>query len=498
MQFKITPESRPRRAIRASALAILVAATCAWPRGALSAPDSSAPFSLAKAPARDAVLAAPAASPLPQPLPMGTAQAASFGAERAMRASVKLENRSRATGQRTWSGTGFFVEGSELALTNNHVASGAALSPGENKLVAIFSDGSEAEAKIVAIDAAVDLAALRVSKPPQARLRLREAPARLGEPVASAGYGLSLQFSISQGLVAALSETDDIAPRLQLSAASDGGVSGGPTVDAAGLAVGVNVAGAGRGVALSIPAASASKFLARASAEEASGRELWRRGSAGAKEEYKAQVAGAGSRQLAALWSQPRKSRLGPWRVALPKGVGWTCADGGSGSDWYDDLSGWLSESEGEPRAWQARSETINCRVRSAGIAVGSRQIGRAWEYSVATTRPRLTDMNSAWVKWIGPLLDDRLRGLVGGRQCAVSPFKEGKLVGQALSCVWPARGSEGLWSGAHSLWVSARGTPDALALRVEFEAVSEADARMAARLLARSAKLESEEEANP
>lgn len=389
-------------------------------------------------------------------------QQGGFGARNARLSSVRLESREAESGQKTWSGTGFFVRGHELALTNNHVASEAALHPGRSRLVAVFADGSEAVATVVMADAALDLAALSIPRRPTARLELRAREPELGEPTAGAGYGLGLDFSLSQGRVAALSSPRAASPRLQLSAATDGGVSGGPTLDARGAAIGVNVSAAGSGVGLSIPAASAEAFLSRAEKAEREG------GSWSGKTEeqvrviYAKQVGDAGLAALsAAMERSAAPARLGPWSVWAPSPQSsWSC-------------HGLSAKDKGEPEPWQSRAQGFFCSMVSAPMAVGRADAGSAWSYAATRLDARAENSWGAWAEWVAASVRGTVVAEGRSASCQTRAFRYRGGLGRAQVCAEAVKDLPGLYAGSVGAWVDDPSGPGALMVRLDFDGLS-------------------------
>jgi serine protease Do len=141
-----------------------------------------------------------------------------------------LETRTRS------SGTGFFVNGDGLIVTNAHVVEGC------GGIRTIADSGASADAAVIARDTSNDLAVLRTPLRP-AKTALFRTMLRLGEGIEAFGFPLAPLLSTSgnftQGSVTALAGVGDDSRYLQISAPVQPGNSGGPLLDQSGNVVGV-------------------------------------------------------------------------------------------------------------------------------------------------------------------------------------------------------------------------------------------------------------------
>jgi S1-C subfamily serine protease len=151
-------------------------------------------------------------------------------------------------------GSGVVVDGRGYIVTNNHVISEAALSPGKFALTVIFNDGKEAKANLVGRDPETDLAVLKVDNVDKLRVaRLGNSDKlRVGDEVMAAGAPLGLRSTDTQGIISALhravplagegSDTKTVIDAVQTDAAINHGNSGGPLVNMASEVIGINTA----------------------------------------------------------------------------------------------------------------------------------------------------------------------------------------------------------------------------------------------------------------
>lgn len=143
----------------------------------------------------------------------------------------------------TASGSGIILDKDGHILTNNHVIEG------QKKIIVIFANGEQAEAKLVGGDSLADLAVLKVDGPALAVAELGDSEAiTTGQHVLAIGSALGdFRNTVTAGIISGLGRRltgvdyrlDDL---IQTDAAINHGNSGGPLVNLAGQVVGINVA----------------------------------------------------------------------------------------------------------------------------------------------------------------------------------------------------------------------------------------------------------------
>jgi len=148
------------------------------------------------------------------------------------------------------SGSGFYVADGSLFATNYHVVSSVVLEPEEYKIV-IEKGEDEYELEVVAIDIVNDLAVLSTPNSGKPLLLREQSPAK-GEKMYSIGNPHNIGMTIVEGNYNGLAD-DYVFDRIHFSGALNPGMSGGPTIDAAGRVVGVNVQTAGNQVGFLVP-----------------------------------------------------------------------------------------------------------------------------------------------------------------------------------------------------------------------------------------------------
>lgn len=139
-------------------------------------------------------------------------------------------------------GSGFFVTGTGVIVTNAHLARG------EETLQTLLSDGQQLEAKVVHVDQELDIALAKVegssAKAEFPHLSLADASSvRQGENVLAIGNpGDAMLFSVTKGIVSAVGQFPSAGPGtwIQTDAPINPGNSGGPLLNARGEVIGIN------------------------------------------------------------------------------------------------------------------------------------------------------------------------------------------------------------------------------------------------------------------
>lgn len=137
------------------------------------------------------------------------------------------------------SGSGFFVSNAGTVITNYHVVEGCE----QNK---VYHNGSQYEAKVLAVDKVNDIAILKTNITPDRVFSVSNEDVSLLEDVVVAGYPLGKQVSSAikthKGVVTALAGVGDNYSNFQTDASINQGNSGGPILDQKGNVVGIAVA----------------------------------------------------------------------------------------------------------------------------------------------------------------------------------------------------------------------------------------------------------------
>jgi S1-C subfamily serine protease len=136
-------------------------------------------------------------------------------------------------------GSGFIIDPSGIAVTNNHVVTGSAL-------LKVWVGGVEHNAQILGVSECSDLAVIKIEGGPYPFLKWYDTPAKTGLEVYAAGFPLGEpQFSLTKGIISkekADGQTSwaSIDYVLGHDATINPGNSGGPLITADGQVVGIN------------------------------------------------------------------------------------------------------------------------------------------------------------------------------------------------------------------------------------------------------------------
>lgn len=142
-------------------------------------------------------------------------------------------------------GSGFIIDPSGLAVTNNHVVTGAGL-----LRVWVGGESEPRNARILGVSECSDLAVIEIDGNGYPYVEWHESPADVGLEVYAAGFPLGdPEYTLTKGIVSKANADGEsswasVDGVLEHDARINPGNSGGPLVDAQGRVVGVNYAGA--------------------------------------------------------------------------------------------------------------------------------------------------------------------------------------------------------------------------------------------------------------
>ena len=162
----------------------------------------------------------------------------------------------KATNSKSVIGSGFFVDSHGTIATNYNVVSKWVFKPKDYRIEYVTPDNQVHPAELLNIDVIHDLALLNGDAADTPALHLREQPLHKGVRIYTLGNPLDLGMTIVEGTYNGLTD-DTMHERILLASALNPGMSGGPSITADGVIVGVNVATAGNSIGFLVP----EKFL---------------------------------------------------------------------------------------------------------------------------------------------------------------------------------------------------------------------------------------------
>ncbi len=187
--------------------------------------------------------------------------------DRARDSVVQIRGFFGDAGTSAFHGSGFAVSADGLIVTNYHVVSDAVLHPNQYRLEYVTADNRTGRLYVHAIDVRNDLAIVKAEELKLPPLRLRTQIPSQGARAYSIGFPLNLGLTITEGVANGLVATG-FDQRIHYTGAINGGMSGGPALDAGGGVYGVNVSviAARQLVGFVVPARHIVPLLARSQA----------------------------------------------------------------------------------------------------------------------------------------------------------------------------------------------------------------------------------------
>lgn len=178
---------------------------------------------------------------------------------------LKLQVVEVRSGAKQVTGSGFFVSGDGIAITNYHVVADLVQDPALYRAEVLGADGRATPVTVVAVDVVHDLAVVRTALRPASFFRLAPPSIAQGLRLYALGHPGDLGIAIVEGTYnGRLPHT--LYPRIHFTGSINPGMSGGPTITLDGRVVGINVATAGNQQSFLVPVDDAVALLARAGA----------------------------------------------------------------------------------------------------------------------------------------------------------------------------------------------------------------------------------------
>ena len=183
---------------------------------------------------------------------------------------VKIQVVEKDSGAKAVIGSGFFVDPHGHIVTNYHVICKLILHPDRYRAELVGTAGGILPLSVLAVDVINDLALVKaeVNDVPFFRIRAREP--QQGTRLYSMGFPRDIGLSIVEGTYNGLMK-HALYKKIHFTAPINPGMSGGPTINAAGEVVGVNVSSAGNEISFLVPTEPVVRLMRSAgSAKKAS------------------------------------------------------------------------------------------------------------------------------------------------------------------------------------------------------------------------------------
>ncbi|MFT6757173.1 MAG: serine protease Do [Chitinophagales bacterium] len=165
-----------------------------------------------------------------------------------------------ASNQKSSTGTGFVVDEKGTVATNYHVVSNYIERPEKFRIEYETDSGKQGVLTLVDVDVVNDLALLAGKHLASQPFVLAETMPAKGQPIYSMGYPLDLGITVIPGTYNGIPAAS--IDRVHFSGSLNSGMSGGPSMNAAGHVVGSNVATAGNQVSFLVPVTALKNLLA--------------------------------------------------------------------------------------------------------------------------------------------------------------------------------------------------------------------------------------------
>lgn len=169
----------------------------------------------------------------------------------------------KSTNAKSTIGSGFYVDDNGTIATNYHVISKHVFKPEQYRIEYVTHDDKVYPAELLHLDVVHDLAILNGNFAGTPHLDVREREINKGVRIYTLGNPLDLGMTIVEGTYNGMTD-DTMHERILLSGALNSGMSGGPSVNASGDIIGVNVATAGNSIGFLVPAKFLSKLISEA------------------------------------------------------------------------------------------------------------------------------------------------------------------------------------------------------------------------------------------
>ena len=166
---------------------------------------------------------------------------------------VKIQVVEKDSGAKAVIGSGFFVNPDGHIITNYHVISKLILHPDRYRAEWVETNGAIRPLSVTRVDVINDLALVKVEVNEAPFFTIAASEPQQGTRLYSMGFPQDIGLSIVEGTYNGLMR-HALYKKIHFTAPINPGMSGGPTINASGEVVGVNVSTRGQGISFLVPA----------------------------------------------------------------------------------------------------------------------------------------------------------------------------------------------------------------------------------------------------
>jgi serine protease Do len=180
---------------------------------------------------------------------------------------VKIHVVEKESGAKAVIGSGFFVDPDGHIITNYHVISKLVLHPDRYRAELVEAAGAIRALSVKGVDVINDLALIKAEANDAPFLRIATKEPQQGTRLYSMGFPQDIGLSIVEGTYNGLMK-HALYKKMHFTAPINSGMSGGPTINAAGEVVGVNVSSAGDEISFLVPTEAVVRLMRSANTEK--------------------------------------------------------------------------------------------------------------------------------------------------------------------------------------------------------------------------------------
>jgi len=173
---------------------------------------------------------------------------------------IKIQLIEKNSGAKAVIGSGFFVDPYGRIITNYHVISKMVLHPDRYRAELVETAGEVRPLSVLSVDVINDLALVKVEVNGVPFFTIAAREPEQGTRLYSLGYPQDIGLTIVEGTYNGLMK-HAVYKKIHFTAPINPGMSGGPTINAFGEVVGVNVRSRGQGISFLVPTEAAARLM---------------------------------------------------------------------------------------------------------------------------------------------------------------------------------------------------------------------------------------------